>query len=441
MAVRKKKFLFLLSFSFFIGCYNNAHIQTQKELIKGESSTNVSIIVPLYNSDERFETMIAAQRIEFSHLKGYKNFELGYYGGIGNHIDWGFFPWALGGFIWRKNITNDFLPLKLSLHTEYGQYKESEDEQKKYSGFQVRPSITTLTNSKKRGYFGAHGLLSTSRRTEDRWHYDFIYTESDSSYKRVNIVEQRNCNTYGFGLTGGWEMFSKSFSVQTQLDISMIKNVWKDDRWRMETDNEPEIQHTLSPLVSLSAGINFFNPIRKTDQAFTPLPNVETNVTVVDDDELVFDESESYYFIETSPKSYAFSEKLDQQPEPEEAYSPYELARKHMKEPTVHKFLAFMSPFITSLGLFTKAFQTMDSNSSDSPLSYAYPFFGIVPHILSERIAKNSRWLEDKSKNTSYKKIYVAELRKLRYSKTIKYFGIITVVGVIPVGFLLSDPW
>ena len=297
--------------------------------------------------------------------------------------------------------------------------------------FQTIPSlaqrITTLTNSKKRGYFGAHGLFSTSRRTEDRWHYE-----------RGNVVEQRNCNTYGFGLTGGWEMFSKSFSVQTQLDISMIKNAWEDVTWR---ESKPETGYTLSPLVSLSAGINFFNPIRKTDQAFIPLPNVELNVIAIDDDELVFDESESYSFIESSPKSYVFSEKLDQQREPEEAYNPYELARKHMKEPTVHKFLTFMSPFITSLGLFTTAFQTIDSNSSDSPLSYAYPFFGIVPYILSEHIAKNSRWLEDKSKNTSYKKMYVAELRKLRYSKTIKYFGIITVVGVLPVGYLLSDPW
>ena len=56
------------------------------------------------------------------------------------------------------------------------------------------------------------------------------------------------------------------------------------------------------------AGINFFNPIRKTDQAFIPLPNVELNVIAIDDDELVFDESESYSFIESSPKSYTFSE-------------------------------------------------------------------------------------------------------------------------------------
>ena len=419
----KKRFLFLLCFSFFIGCYNNAHIQTQKELKKGESSTNLSVIVPVYNYDERFETWISAQRIEFSHLKGYKNFELGYYGGIGNNIDWGFFPWALGGFIWRKNINNNFLPLKMGFHAEYGQYKESEDEQKQYSGFQIRPFVTTLTSSKKRGYFGAHGLLSTSKRTENRWHYE-----------KGKVVEQRNCNTYGFGLTGGWEIFSKSFSVQTQLDFSMIKNAWEDDRWRMENDIKPEIRYTLSPLISLSAGINFFNPIEKTDQAFTPTPNVELNMIAIDDNELVLDESESYSFIESSPKSYTFSKKLDQQREPEEAYNPYELARKHMKEPTVHKFLAVMSPLITSLGLFTTAFQTMDANSSDSPLTYAYPFFGIVPHILSERIAKNSRWLEDESKNTPYKKMYVGELRKLRYNKTIKYFGIITLVGVLSVG-------
>ena len=226
-------------------------------------------------------------------------------------------------------------------------------------------------------------------------------------------------------------MFSKSFSVQTQLDISMIKNAWEDVTWR---ESKPETGYTLSPLVSLSAAINFFNPIRKTDQAFIPLPNVELNVTAIDDDELVFDESESYSFIETSPKSYVFSEKLDQKPEPEEAYNPYELARNHMKEPTVHKFLAVMSPLITSLGLFKAA---MDANTSNSPLTYAYPFFGIVPHILSERIAKKSKWLEDESKNTSYKKMYVGELRKLRYRKTLQYSWIITVVGVLPLGFLL----
>ena len=439
--IYQKRLLFILSFIFILGCYNNAHIQTQRELKKGESSTNISVIVPVYNSDERFETWIAAQRIEFSHLKGYNNFELGYYGGIGNNIDWGFFPWALGGFIWRKNINNNFLPFKMGLHAEYGQYKESDDEQKQYSGFQIRPSVTTLTSSKKRSYFGAHGLLSTSKRTEDRWHYDFIDTESGLNSEKIKTVEQRNCNTYGFGFTGGWEIFSKSFSVQTQLDISMIRNAWEEDRWRKENDTKPETEYTLSPLISLSAGINFFNPIEKTDQAFTPTPNEEQNVIAIDYDDLVIDESESYSFIESSPKSYAFSEKLDQKREPEEAYNPYELARKHMKEPTVHKFLAYMSPFITSLGLFTTAFHTSVGKSSYPTLSYAYPFFGIVPHILSECIAKNSRWLEDKSKNTSYKKMYVGELRKLRYSKTIKYFGIITAVGVLPVGFLLSDPW
>ena len=165
----------------------------------------------------------------------------------------------------------------------------------------------------------------------------------------------------------------------------------------------------------------------------------------IDDDELVFDESESYSFIESSPKSYTFSEKLNQKRELEEAYNPYELARKHMKEPTVHKFLAFMSPTVTYLGLFTTAIRTIDSKSSYSLLSYAYPFFfSIVPHILSERIAKNSRWLEDESKNASYKKMYVGELRKLRYIKTIKYSGFITVVGVLSVGSLglfFSGPW
>ena len=49
-------------------------------------------------------------------------------------------------------------------------------------------------------------------------------------------------------------MFSKSFSVQTQLDISMIKNAWEDVTWQ---DSNSETGYTLSPLVSLSAAINF----------------------------------------------------------------------------------------------------------------------------------------------------------------------------------------
>ena len=65
-----------------------------------------------------------------------------------------------------------------------------------------------------------------------------------------------------------------------------------------------------------------------------------------------------------------------------------------------------MSPFITSLGLYQTAVYTWMLISSNSPLTYAYPFFGIVPHILSERIAKKSKWLEDESKNTPYKKMY-----------------------------------
>ena len=49
-------------------------------------------------------------------------------------------------------------------------------------------------------------------------------------------------------------MFSKSFSVQTQLDISMIKNAWEDVTWR---ESKPETGYTLSPLVSLSAELIF----------------------------------------------------------------------------------------------------------------------------------------------------------------------------------------
>ena len=236
--IYKTRLLIISSLLLFAGCYNNAHIQTQRELQKGESSTNVGVIVQPISSDEWFETHIASPRIEFSHLKGFKNFEFGYYGGVGIVFDE--VPVGLGGLIWRKNINTDSSPIKLGLHAEYDQIKEGARDRKR-SGFLIRPSITTLT---KISYLGLHGLLSISRRTEDRWRY----TSVGSTYERVKTVEEENYNSYGYGLTLGLEKFSNSFSVQTQIDISMVKNIWDDIE-----PNRSKIDHKFVPLVSLSA--------------------------------------------------------------------------------------------------------------------------------------------------------------------------------------------
>ena len=425
--IYKIRLLIISSLLLLAGCYNNAHIQTQRELQKGESSTNVGVIVPSISSDERFETHIAAQRIEFSHIKGFKKFEFGYYGGVG--IVFAEAPIGLGGLIWRKNINTDSSPIKLGLHAEYGQFKEGARDRKR-SGFQIRPSITTLTSSKKSSYLGLHGLLSISRRTEDRWRY----TSVGSTYERVKTVEEENYNSYGYGLTLGLEKFSNSFSVQTQIDISMVKNIWDDIE-----PNRSKIDHKFVPLVSLSAGINFFNPIEQFDQDFIPMPNVEKTERKGNEYTLKTDEPESYSFKNSSTDSYVFFDQSSEKIIQRGTYSPYELAQRHMNEPTVHRFLTAMTPFITYLGLFIPFAEdeTFEKLEAPAPVSYSYALFGIVPQILSDRIAKNIQLSSDESENMAFKEVYVKELRKLRHKKTIKDFGIMYLVGVLPVSILL----
>ena len=425
--IYKTRLLIISSLLLFAGCYNNAHIQTQRELQKGESSTNVGVIVQPISSDERFETHIASPRIEFSHIKGFKNFEFGYYGGVG--IVFEEVPIGLGGLIWRKNINTDSSPIKLGLHAEYGQIKEGARDRKR-SGFQIRPSITTLTSSKKSSYLGLHGLLSISRRTEDRWRY----TSVGSTYERVKTVEEENYNSYGYGLTLGLEKFSNSFSVQTQIDISMVKNIWDDIE-----PNRSKIDHKFVPLVSLSAGINFFNPIEQFDQDFIPMPNVEKAERKGNEYTLKTDEPESYSFKNSSTDSYVFFDQSSEKIIQRGTYSPYELAQRHMNEPTVHRFLTAMTPFITYLGLFIPFAEdeTFEKLEAPAPVSYSYALFGIVPQILSDRIAKNIQLSSDESENMAFKEVYVKELRKLRHKKTIKDFGIMYLVGVLPVSILL----
>ena len=425
--IYKTRLLIISSLLLFAGCYNNAHIQTQRELQKGESSTNVGVIVPSISSDERFETHIASQRIEFSHLRGFKNFEFGYYGGVGLLMDQ-LAPIGLGGLILRKNINTGFSPIKIGLHAEYGKVTERD---KSLVGFQSRPSITTLTSSKKSSYLGLHGLLSISRRTEDRWRY----TSVGSTYERVKTVEEENYNSYGYGLTLGLEKFSNSFSVQTQIDISMVKNIWDDIE-----PNRSKIDHKFVPLVSLSAGINFFNPIEQFDQAFIPMPNVEKTERKGNEYTLKTDEPESYSFKNSSTDSYVFFDQSSEKIIQRGTYSPYELAQRHMNEPTVHRFLTAMTPFITYLGLFIPFAEdeTFEKLEAPAPVSYSYALFGIVPQILSDRIAKNIQLSSDESENMAFKEVYVKELRKLRHKKTIKDFGIMYLVGVLPVSILLQ---
>ena len=62
-----------------------------------------------------------------------------------------------------------------------------------------------------------------------------------------------------------------------------------------------------------------------------------------------------------------------------------------MEEPTVHKFLAVMSPTIASLGLFTAA---MDPNTSIfATYLLPIPFLVLFLIFYPNALLKNSKWL------------------------------------------------
>ena len=125
------------------------------------------------------------------------------------------------------------------------------------------------------------------------------------------------------------------------------------------------------------------------------MPNVEKTERKGNEYTLKTDEPESYSFKNSSTDSYVFFDKSSEKIIQRGTYSPYELAQKHMNEPTVHGFLTLMTPFITSLGLFIPLFEAFETSEGPAPVSYSYALFGIVPQILSEKKKKNIQRFSD----------------------------------------------
>ena len=254
-----------------IGCHNNAHLRTQKILKKKESVLSVSGVLPLGGIKDNYyvddENGVLGIRGELSYIKGFGNYELGPYAGFGlsDFEDPGF----ILGFDY-KNYLNIFsnkstygsdwntIPVKFGAQfelnlSEYGQT------------FHIKPSLSTVTNQEKAGYFGVHGLLYNGNLKLLR--DPFLY----------------NYSSLGIGFTIGTEYISSKLSMQVQADLSMVNNAFQfkdgdinfDKLYRFDDYGEewyfdPGNDYYL--LVGLSAGLNFLNAPEVGNKLFEPMP-------------------------------------------------------------------------------------------------------------------------------------------------------------------------
>ena len=234
------------------GCHNNAHLRTQKILEKEESVISVSGVLPIggiddgYNIDD--ENGILGMRGELSYIKGFGNYELGPYAGFGlsDFDDFGF----ILGFDYKSylNIHSSY-PAKIGAQfelnfSEYGQI------------FHIKPSLITVTNQQKAGYFGIHGLLY------------------NGSLKLWN-PSPYNYSSLGFGFTIGTEYISSKLSIQAQTDLSIVNNAFRigggsNFLYYDDYNYDPGDNYYL--LVGLSAGVNFFNAPEVGNKLFKPMP-------------------------------------------------------------------------------------------------------------------------------------------------------------------------
>ena len=234
------------------GCHNNAHLRTQKILEKKESVISVSGVLPIGGIDDRYsiddENGILGMRGELSYIKGFGNYELGPYAGFGlSDLD---DPGFILGFDYKNylNISSS-MPIKFGAQfeidfSEYGQI------------FHIKPSLITVTNQKKAGYFGIHGLLHNGSLN----HHEFDFY---------------NYSSLGVGFTLGTEYISSKLSFQAQVDLSMVNNAFQIEggsyfSYRDELRYDPGDDYYL--LVGLSAGVNFFHAPGGRNKFFEPMP-------------------------------------------------------------------------------------------------------------------------------------------------------------------------
>ena len=255
------KITFITGVFFLVGCHNNAHLRTQKLLEKDESVISLSGVLPIGGVSESYdyddETGIVAMRSEVSYLKGFGDYELGPYAGFGfGNFD---SPGFVLGFDYRK-YTKTKNPHKLGAQFELNFSNAG-------TLVHIKPSITSAITDQKPNYYGIHGLLYSGELNNRRYYYN----------NSENITY--GFSSLGFGLTFGSEYVFSKLSLQSQVDLSMVKNTFNvpkppnydyymyDDEYRYA---DPGDEYYL--LVGISLGANLFNTSKISSKASAPMP-------------------------------------------------------------------------------------------------------------------------------------------------------------------------
>ena len=243
-----------------MGCHNNAHLRTQKLLEKDESVISLSGVLPMGGVSESYdyndETGIVAMRGEVSYLKGFGDYELGPYAGFGfGNFD---SPGLVFGFDYRK-YTKTNNPYKLGAQFELNLSNSG-------SVIHIKPSAISAVTDQKPNYYGIHGLLYSGELNNR----DYYYNDEDITY---------GFSSLGFGLTFGSEYVFSKLSLQSQVDLSIVKNTFNvpkppnydyymyDDEYRYA---DPGDEYYL--LVGISLGANLFNTSKISSKASAPMP-------------------------------------------------------------------------------------------------------------------------------------------------------------------------
>ena len=243
--------------SIFLGltaCYNNAHLRTQKILEPGEMVYSASGILAVSGDD--IYTGISGLRGEVSMLAGYETGEKGPYGGVGlgDGISY------IAGYEYKKYMRLDTdLPFKLGIQGELNLTPGNEYNFKNATVLHLRPSYTTTTAKGRNYYGGIHGLLAVGS-WKRQFHQPPGFPGDSNNNDELGTTR---FSSVGAGVTVGSEYLFQSSSLQLQVDVSMVQNT-KDEG--IIRSREP------TPMVSGSAGINFFKPAPQPEVPSEPYP-------------------------------------------------------------------------------------------------------------------------------------------------------------------------
>lgn len=246
--------ILISSFLGLTACYNNAHLRTQKILEPGEMVYSASGILAVSGDD--IYTGISGLRGEVSMLAGYETGEKGPYGGVGlgDGISY------IAGYEYKKYMRLDTdLPFKLGIQGELNLTPGNEYNFKNATVLHLRPSYTTTTAKGRNYYGGIHGLLAVGS-----WKRQFLQPPGFPGDSNNNDeLGTTRFSSVGAGVTVGSEYLFQSSSLQLQVDVSMVQNT-KDEG--IIRSREP------APMVSGSAGINFFKPAPQPEVPSEPYP-------------------------------------------------------------------------------------------------------------------------------------------------------------------------